>query len=448
MKRRDFVKVAGLGAASLAMPEALFAADPRTDKPNIVLVMADDLGAECLGCYGSTTYRTPNLDAMAKRGVRFENAYCTPLCTPTRAQLMTGQYPFRNGWPVGIWTKPIEERVFDPEQSHISHVLKSAGYATAVTGKWQLARFDYHPEHPAQCGFDEHCLWTWQYGDGKQPRYWDPSIWENGALLEGTAGTYGPDICCNFLLDFIRRHRGRPFFAYYPMLLTHGPFQMPPGAGVAAEGRAEGKGEVHQSFASMVAYMDKLVGDIVGTLDELGLRENTLVLFTADNGTPQQIKESRLGDLTIPGGKNSMTEAGARVPMIADWRGVTPAGRTVEDLTDFTDILPTLAQVAGAELPRNVSFDGRSFLPQLRGQTGNPREWVLVQLGNRWYLRGKRYRLDCLGGLHDMSRRYDPQEVRTLRPPAQAAQARARLEKAAMDLLGTTERLAEPVKRP
>ena len=214
--RRRFLQAAAGATLAGLLGRRARAAD-AAGKPNIVLIMADDLGYECLGANGGTTYRTPNLDRLAAEGTRFTHAYCAPLCSPTRVLLMTGRYGFRNyrGWGI-----------LDPAEKTFGHLLREAGYATCVSGKWQLCRFDKpeNADHPKRAGFDEHCVWTWQYAKGKPSRYWDPMIWQNGKLLEGAKGKYGPDIHCDFVCDFLERNKSRPFFAYYPTNLVHAPF--------------------------------------------------------------------------------------------------------------------------------------------------------------------------------------------------------------------------------
>ena len=322
--------------------------------------MADDLGFECLSSYGSTSYQTPRIDALASEGIRFEHCYSQPLCTTSRVQIMTGRYNHRNYTEFGT---------LDPGETTFGHVLQEAGYATCITGKWQLAarNKDVPGSLPETAGFDEHCLWQ---VDRLGSRFWDPLIRQNGSYRRDLAGQYGPEIYCDYLLDFVSRHRAQPFFAYFPMALTHGPFLPTPHSDPSIARDASHP----DNFAAMVAYTDHLVGRIVDHLDALGLRENTLILFTGDNGTPRGIT-SQLGNRTIHGGKAFPTDAGTHVPLVANWRGVAPAGQVTDDLVNFSDFMPTLAAVAGAGLPAGV-IDGHSFLPRLRGQGGPARDWV------------------------------------------------------------------------
>lgn len=369
MNRRDFIRTVGCGAAALAMPgcnsvSGLSAGSGK--RPNIILIMADDLGYECLGCYGSKSYKTPVLDELARTGMRFEHCYSQPLCTPSRVKIMTGQYNIRNYTKFGAMHS--KEKTF-------GHLMQSAGYATCVVGKWQLAARDSGVgTYPKQAGFDEHCLW--QVKD-RGSRYKDPIIVQNGRNREDLKGKYGPDIFCDYLLEFVERRKAEPFFVYFPMVLTHSPFEPTPDT----EEWKKTSSKAHKKhFADMVAYMDKIIGRIVQKLDELGLRENTLLLFTGDNGTPRGITSEMKDGSFIDGGKGLMTDAGTHVALIASWKGAILTGKVCPDLVDFSDILPTIAEVSGASVGSEI--DGRSFLPQLRGKRGNPRDWIFC-----WYRR-------------------------------------------------------------
>jgi arylsulfatase A-like enzyme len=417
---------------SLAGGLSLAGEDPAPRRPpNIVIILADDLGAECLSSYGGTSYRTPHLDALARSGVRFESACATPLCSPSRVQLMTGRYGFRTGWTrlIGRDTPAF----LDPGERTFGHVLKAAGYATALAGKWQLANFRERPDHVKECGFDEYCAWTWVI-DGKKPsRYWDPAIWQDGKLREDTAGRHGEDVFADFLIDFMRRNRSRPFLAYYPMVLVHAPYDPTPAQADAAADAGRRRAS-RENFPAMVEYMDATVGRIVRAVEDLGLLEDTLIIFTADNGTPRDIT-SRVGPLEVRGGKGQVTHTGTHVPFIASWKGVTPPGRVVPDAIDLSDILPTIAEVARAPLPAGVAIDGRSFVPQLRGERGSPREWVYSQLGEARFARDRRWILHGDGRLHDLEA--DPLERNDLAASADPAAAAARRRlRAALEGLG------------
>lgn len=418
---------AGLSRESAAAP------------PNVILILVDDLGIDCLSAYGGTSYATPNIDALAAGGMRFEYAYCTPVCTPTRVELLTGLYPFRTGWDVGEWQKPAGERMLDPELPSIARVMKAAGYATAVAGKWQLARFHEAPDHPARLGFDEHCLWTYHLADQGpvDPRYWKPSIWRDGALDEGAArdDVYGPDVFLDFLVDFLERHRDEPFFAFYPMVLVHRPYLATPATVTDVESPVDESPEKRVEelgrFAENVEYMDAIVGRLMSALDRLGLRDDTLVLLSGDNGTDARIT-SRMGTLEVQGGKTKMNELGAAVPLIASWPGTVPAGTVCTDLVDFTDFMPTVAELAGVASPDG---DGRSIVAQMLGERGDPRPWVYVQLEGHWYVRDRSWRLHDDGRLFDLHDRLREERITSARDTPSSRDARRRLTIAARELL-------------
>ena len=326
-------------------------------KPNIVLILADDFGYECVAANGGQSYQTPNLDRLAAAGMRFEQCHVQPLCTPTRAQLMTGRYNVRNYLNFGTLVRT---------ETTFGHLLKKAGYATGICGKWQLGR---EPDSPRHFGFDESFLWQ---HTRRPPRYANPGLEHNGVEKEFPPGSYGPKLINDFALDFITRHKDAPFFLYYPMLLTHDPFQPTPDSvdwDPATKGENLQRNVKH--FADMTAYMDKMVGRLDAKLAELGLRENTLLLFLGDNGTGVSVT-SRFNGTDFKGGKGTTTQRGTHVPFIANWPAVMKQGRVNRDLISSTDFLPTICAAAGVPVPANV--DGVSFLPQLRGEKGTSRE--------------------------------------------------------------------------
>jgi arylsulfatase A len=374
----------------------------------VLLIVADDLGYECLGCNGGTSYHTPFLDDMAASGMRFTQAYTTPLCTPSRVQLMSGQYPFRTGVSEHLMHRLRDDRWVDPSVIDLAGRFKSAGYSTAVAGKWQLAMFGDHPHHANETGFDEYCLWTWDYHGARESfrRYWRPGVWQNGKLNREVRrdDVYGPDVFSQFLIDFMRRNRELPFFAYYPMVLPHRPFDVTPASTEADS--AEGVPDARR-YAGMVAYMDQLVGRMLQTLDDLGLSEHTLVIFTSDNGTPDEFI-SMMGDTPVRGGKGRLVAPGGRVPFLARWPGTVPAGRVTDELTDSTDLRPTLAEIAGVDPGPDRILDGKSLVAMLRGEGGGVREWVYVQLHDQHVIRDRRWKLRSDGKLTDLES--DPEE--------------------------------------
>lgn len=443
----------------LAAPGALaaLAADQRVNaqpRPNVLLILADDFGYECVGANGSASYRTPNLDRLAESGARFKHCYTTPLCTPTRVMLMTGRYNPRNYTRFGSLAQG--EQTF-------AHALKSAGYRTAAAGKWQLDGAG--GQKPEQAGFDEYCLWNIGHegmsvaGD----RYADPNLlfFDRAAgrpVFRKVEGGYGDDVCAEYLAEFMERsaREKRPFFAYLPMMLTHGPFQPTPHSPEWATG--DRKQNDKRFFKDMVEYLDVVVGRLVKKLDELGVRENTLILFTGDNGTGGGHVTTMKDGRKITGGKWQLTDAGTHEPLIASWPGTIRPGRVLEDLVDLSDVLPTIAEATGAAPPRPPGdgvIDGRSFLPPMQGQrpegTRRPREWVLIDFrynggqqeqqgvydgrfarDRRWKLYGcaaDGRKLVKSGELYDVQN--DPEELRPVSPgSAEAEAARRRLQAA------------------
>jgi len=434
MNRRDFIKASAAGAAALgvgrchAAPPVTPSAAARAWRPNLLLILADDLGAECLGCYGGTSYATPNLDKLASTSVRFEYAYATPLCSPSRAELLTGRYVFRTGMTNVILPDQPDARLDVRSHKTFANFLHDAGYATSIAGKWHLCHdFINNPNHVADAGFDDRYLWR-LFKDNKVTRhYWNPSLWLDGKPDEETGKSkFGDDLFTGHILDFIRASKDRPFLVYYPMTLVHSQSatgkNYPRSPDTFRPGDDPDAGAGPTGFGDLVTYMDKLVGKIVAELDRLGLRENTLILFAGDNGTDAGIT-SQLGKRKVKGEKGRLSEAGTRVPLIANWPGVVPQGKVLDDLVDFTDFLPTVLDAAGVALPAGYPVDGRSFLPQLRGQKGQPREWVYRQLGAKWFIRDRRYRLSSEGEFVDMADRYAPKPVADT-PEASAARQR------------------------
>lgn len=390
---------------------------PAADhRPNVVVIMMDDFGAELVGSYGSEMYETPNIDQLAKSGIRFSNAYTPPLCTPTRVQIMSGQYPFRNGWKDGIWKE--DHQYIKPKTIPMGLIFQQAGYATAAAGKYQLARFDEHPKHPENVGFPVHSFWSYDINldefdntdeiknrPSRPSRYWNPAVWQDGRLLRNVNGKYGPDIYNQRLLTFIENHRDQPFMVYYPMNLTHIPRHDPP----AVETSGNEWGDLNQ-FQKMVKYTDVLIGRLMKKLVEQNLRKETLVIVTGDNGTPFQVT-SKFKGKSIKGGKKQLNEAGTRVPFIANWPGTIPAGQVSDAPIDTSDVLPTITAAAGIDLPQDYTVDGRNFLPHFKGKTEGPRDWVFVQLREKWFIRSKDYRVHHDGRFYHMSDRYDPEQL-------------------------------------
>lgn len=396
---------------ALQSETSLTASGTDPDRPNVIVIMADDIGAEGLACYGSTIYTTPHLDRMASEGVRFNNAYATPLCTPTRVMIMSGLYPNRTGFKALIGKDdevrlPASIRTF-------GHDFCDAGYATAIAGKWQLGQFDEYPNQPIQHGFDHYCMWTWFYNGKKSSRYYSPQIYQDGKIFDGAEEDFGPDYYSKYLLDFIDNHKNKPFFIYYPMALVHSPFLHPPELEKLARSKyTDDLDKSTVAFGHMITYMDDIIGKFMAKLEEHGLEKNTLVLFTGDNGTGTKIV-SKLPGMSLRGGKGSMTEAGTRVPLLACWPGTIKPG-VREEFFCLADVLPTIASIAGIKLDRNV--DGMDLSHNLTGGEGKDRDQVLMSFKKGFFVRDKRFRLHHNGTLYDVpvtsdNERYSEKEI-------------------------------------
>ena len=332
-------------------------AGTHTDSPNVIMILADDVGFECFSAYGSNEYSTPRLDALAAGGIRFENCHSTPLCTPSRVNLMTGKSNVFNYFDFGVY--PKGEPTF-------ANYFRQHGYATAVAGKWQL-QTNKGGISPEEAGFGTHCLWN--IPGGGRERYWNPSLVQDGKLLKLPKGTYGPDVTTDFLIDFIKRNQSKPFLAYFPMILPHNPFPVTPDS-VDPKSKDQ-----KRNFIDMVQYIDKNVGRLEDTLKELGLRENTLIIFTGDNGT-NSVLTSELNGRAVQGGKGYTHDYGTHVPLVVNWPGKVPGGRVVDDLICFSDLFPTMVEAAGLPAKKITDGDGWSFWPQCLGHPGKKREWI------------------------------------------------------------------------
>jgi arylsulfatase A len=386
--------------------------EEKASPPNIILIMADDMGYECLSAYGSASYHTPSLDKLADEGVRFEHCYSQPLCTPSRVKIMTGKYNFRNYVAFGY---------LDPKEKTFGNYLQEAGYSTCVAGKWQLNGISGGKREgwddlnrPHHFGFQEYCLWQLDRTKPEGERYANPLININGTEIPRDDDKYGPDVIYNFVEDFIERHKENPFFVYYPMNLVHDPFVPTPDTKAWEDASMRYEDDT-TFFKDMVTYTDKIIGKLMQKLENSGLAENTLILFTGDNGTHRTIYTTMKDGRIIKGEKGSMTDGGTRVPLVAYWKGQSQKGAVNTDLVDFSDFLPTLLDAAGLELPDNEIFDGQSFLPQILGNETQPKEYIYMYYQPKWgknidgvFVRNQKYKLYGNGMFYDVEK--DPLE--------------------------------------
>ena len=338
------------------------AAEATAEKPNFVILFADDLGYGDLGCYGHPKYKTPNLDRMAKEGVRLTNFYVpVPYCAPSRGTILTGRYPFRHGVVQNPCPDAGVNDVGIPESEiTLAEALKKAGYATYCIGKWHLG---HKPEfYPTRHGFDHY--YGILYSNDMRP----VELFEDEKVVEY------PVVQCTLTrryteraLEFIEKSKDRPFFLYLPHAMPHKPlapsedFYKKTGTGL---------------YGDVIAELDWSVGQVLAKLKELGLDEKTLVIFASDNGP-------WFGGSTggLRGMKGNTWEGGLRVPMIARWPGKIPAGRTVNKPAGTIDVLPTLLTAAGAPVPDDRVIDGRDIMPMIARGADSPHEALFAMGG-------------------------------------------------------------------
>ena len=359
------------------------AADAK--KPNIIFVLADDLGIDGVSCYGADNHQTPHIDALAASGLRFSTCYAAPLCGPSRCLLMTGRYAFRTGGITNQSWRADGPGAKSADEYPMAKLLKQAGYATGQAGKWRQIG-----ELPGDWGFDEFLTDNTASG-----WYWETRYNKNGEVVDLPKGTYGPDVIQDFTFDFIRRHKDKAFFFYYAMHLVHKPTLRTPDT-------KPGTKNIDKLYDDNIRYMDKQLGALVDELERLELRQNTLIIFSGDNGTAAGYPAPVHGRM-VNGWKGSMLEGGSRVPFIASWPAVTPKGKVSEDIVSFADPYATFAELAGAKPPEGFKTDGHSIAAQLLGKPGKPRAWAYVQLDGHWYVREPGFKLNEAGELFDMS---------------------------------------------
>jgi len=449
----------------LAAPTLASAKETKGKPKNILFILVDDLGKEWISCYGAEDIETPNIDKLAKEGMLFTAAYSMPQCTPSRTTFLTGKYPYKTGY-VNHWDVPRwGVCYFDwglPRNLTWARLLKKAGYATAAAGKWQINDFRVEPEAMKKHGFDTWAMWTgYETGVGASgKRYWDAYV----NTPEGSKtykGEFGPDVYANSLLKFLddqkKNHPEQPFAIYFPMALTHGPLTT-----TTLEPKAKDK------HKAMVRYTDHLVGKLTKKLDELGLRESTVIFFTTDNGTSGGTVGT-LNGRKIKGAKGKISEAGSCEPFIVSCPGMIKEGTTTNALTDFTDMFPTFCELANVTIPADVQkeLDGVSIVPVLTGKEKNtPRDYILamghgaakldadgvrgVQDFAERGIRDQRYKVWVdpsreITRLHDLTK--DPDELENL-VDSDVAEHKAAIEKFTAIVAKLPEKDARPAYRP
>ena len=370
--------------------------------PNVIFILADDLGRETLECYGGESYPTPNLNRLAEEGTRFEACYATPMCSPTRCMLMTGRYNFRN---YTQWAR------MDFDQPTLGRQMKKAGYDTAVFGKWHLGGWDGPPFGPNIIGFDRYVSWNYEIVVAEQGiagnQFWKTEVQEDGRQfrLDG----YGPAYYEKATLEYIRSHAApgaKSFFIYYSLVHAHRPFVPGEDDEATDEDRIAKRGD-SKWFPDMVKFIDGTVGKVLDTLKETRQLDNTVVFFSADNGTDNVSEAkgltSRWRGTEVEGGKYLPTELGANVPLLVRGPRV-PAGRVLKAPVDLTDVMPTLCAIAEVDSPTKI--DGEDLWPMLQGgpETGHDGlayTWGVYEHSSKKYKAPKTYEEELLHIVRD-----------------------------------------------
>lgn len=340
----------------------------RDPKPNIIFILGDDIGYEIPAVNGGQSYTTPNIDFLAANGVRFTQCYGAANCSPSRFMLLTGKYSFRNYTKWGV---------MDPSEKTLGNMFKNAGYATCYAGKWQL---DGGDNSARAFGFDKYSMWLPFYKlPEESPRYKSPEILQDGAYLPAseTKDKYSVDIFTKYIQDFIDSNQRKPFFIYYSMPLCHKVFCPTPDDPEYAT--YDFTKSDPKFFPGMVNYMDKQIGLLLAKINSAGLRRKTIFVFLGDNGSPKNIV-STFNGYEVPGEKGQTTAYGTHVPLIFYWPKNAPEGVVTNQLVDFTDFMPTLANLTGIPVPANYGIlDGKDFSQVVKGTaTSSSRDAVFL----------------------------------------------------------------------
>ena len=405
--RRAFLKTCALaGIATGTVPKTLFANDPA-QRPNIIFILADDLGYQAIGAYGfeqwkvagsTVPVRTPNVDALTRGGIRFEYAYSSPVCSPTRGQIMTGKYVHRLGLHDILGRRGAVRELDLDAHATVAQGLRAAGYDTVMVGKWHLARppmgindeplrqmHDTDDPHVARAGFTR----QFHTVPAHLRQYGDPT-------REGDHKYY-PDVLQDYILNYLdsRKNRKQPFFMYYASPVPHIPHRPTPLNPNGKRG-SQSHGDP-ANLPYVIEYFDRQIGAIVARLDEVGMRENTLIIFAGDNGgAPAGVRPD---GSTVGGGKGNVGE-GSRVPLTMNWPAFIPPGTVYDGVVDFTDLMPTLLDIAGAPIPGDI--DGVSLKGPMSGDSTRVRQWVHCLCLGEYFFRDESYALREDGLLYDV----------------------------------------------
>ena len=383
MNRRDFLKVAaaGAGLAALARLAPAAEATAAARKPNIVVILADDLGYADVGLQGCTDIPTPHVDSIGKAGVRFTSGYVShPFCSPTRAGLMTGRYQQRFGHENNpVYNTALDKVGLPLDQITLPQTLKAAGYVTGIVGKWHLGAAPHF--HPMKRGFDEFFGFL---GGGHDylkaemedtPKEYAIPIQRDGKPVPLTG--YLTDVLGSEAAAFIDRHQKEPFFLYLAFNAPHTPLQSP---GKYQDRVKDIADPTRRAYAALVAAMDDAIGVVLEKLRSTGLEQDTLVFFLSDNGGPAPVTHA--SNAPLRGNKGNVLEGGVRVPFFVRWPARLPAGKTYDEPVISLDIFPTAIAAAGGQLPAGLKLDGVNILPHIEGRaSGSPHERLFWRTG-------------------------------------------------------------------
>ncbi len=371
----------------------LFASCNSERSPNVIIILTDDQGWGDLSINGNTSIQTPNIDQIAHSGARFENFYVSPVCSPTRAELLTGRYHPRSGVH---GTSAGAERL-DTDEILLSEVFQDAGYTTGVFGKWHNGQ--QGPYHPNHRGFDH----FYGFPSGHWGHYFSPPIEENGDLVQGSG--YLPDDLTESAMEFMRTHVESPFLVFLPYNTPHSPMQVPDEWWdqvfelQQSHHSPEQEDLLHTRAAlAMMLNIDWNVGRVITLLDELSITEETIVLYFSDNGP-----NGARWNAGMKGRKGSTDEGGVRSPLLMQWPGVIAGGMVIPDITAAIDLMPTLAELSNIELKISDPLDGISVAPLLRGDRNSVQDRILFShWRGRTSVRTQTHRLGHLGGLFNI----------------------------------------------
>ncbi len=390
-RRTLLLTVAILGAIACERPTS------AAERPNVVVILADDQGWGDLSVHGNTNLRTPNIDTLARDGALFERFFVCPVCSPTRAEFLTGRYHPRGG----VHDTSLGGERLDLDEKTIAQTFHAAGYVTGAFGKWHNGT--QYPYHPNARGFEEY----YGFCSGHWGSYFNPPLEHNGQLVRGDG--YITDDLTNHAIAFIEQNKDQPFFCYLPFNTPHSPMQVPDrfykkfdDADLAMRNRDPNQEDIEFTRAAlaMCENIDWNVGRVLETLEKLDLADETIVVYFSDNGP-----NSWRWNGGMRGKKGSTDEGGVRSPLLVRWPGKVPAGTTITPIAAAIDLLPTLAELTGTKVVSEKPLDGQSLAPLLRGDRPEmPERMIFSHWNGRVSVRTQQYRLDHEGRLYDLDR--------------------------------------------